>query len=404
MLQHVCRTVRVGVALLTAVLLQVSCVTGEGESTPPPTMLSIYVFSPDKPVVTRADDVYVSASDDEARVHSLHIWVFENSSETTNGSLVAYYYAPLTDDDALNGGERSDVFQVPVSDEFIARSPRPNVDIYVLANVTAADYDLTLNESTTLDYLKNTAKIANKFGLEDHQAIVPSVGLPMSGVLLNQPVVGDAPVLSIGGTDASMAQVKLGHAVSKLRFVFGAQEGNTLHIKGVSVNSVMLPEQEYFFLEGTEGSADYRVGSSYNGSEVKLWEAASGASGLKVITCKDPTVYASDSHESTAFENYEVFINDGIAKEELTPLDPQQFYLRESDKQMSGKIYYTVDDGDTKSVSFTMSAAGDFSRNHIWIVYAYYDSLKLQVASFVVKSAFKKWEDGGTGTHTVHNW
>lgn len=55
-------------------------------------------------------------------------------------------------------------------------------------------------------------------------------------------------------------------------------------------------------------------------------------------------------------------------------------YLRESDKQLAGTISYSIAGVAQEPVTFQMQQAGDFGRNHTWIVYAYYAGAgKLQV-------------------------
>lgn len=403
MLQRVCRAVKAGVALLMAVLLQVSCVTGDSEPAPPPTMLSIYVYTPDKPVVTRADDdddddvVYVPATENEDKIYSLHIWIFKsNDAKGDNAEPEGYFFA---DAEALKEEGQGDVFQVPMNDGF--SSEKPDVDIYVMANVTAGNCGITLGEDAKLGQIK-AAVITGKFGLEDRQTAVPEDSLPMSGVLKGQHVVGEAPVLRIvppdSGTDPSMSQVKLERVVSKLWFVFSAQVGYELSITDVSIDAEMLPDEEYLFLEDEK----YHVGSACNESAVSLWQTTSIPENFNPVkNCIDPTIYDDKSQEAKAFGEYVDFIQSGIDEGDLSALSP--VYLRESDKLISGTITYTVDGGDSKEATFTMNAAGDFSRNHIWIVYGYYDSLKLQLKS-VVQSAFTPWQSGGTATQSVYNW
>ena len=75
-------------------------------------------------------------------------------------------------------------------------------------------------------------------------------------------------------------------------------------------------------------------------------------------------------------------------------------YLRESDKQLAGKITYTIDGGEPQTADFAMQQAGDFKRNHTWIVYAYYAGAgKLQVQSLYVK----EWSTKELN-HQVYNW
>ena len=79
-------------------LLTVACASDpkEVEEDPlpkEPSVLKIYVFAPDKPIVTRADIGDVDASADEAAINTLDVWVYENSTnEETNGKLVGHVH------------------------------------------------------------------------------------------------------------------------------------------------------------------------------------------------------------------------------------------------------------------------------------------------------------------------
>ena len=66
----------------------------------------------------------------------------------------------------------------------------------------------------------------------------------------------------------------------------------------------------------------------------------------------------------------------------------------------AGTITYTIDGGTEQTVDFAMQQAGDFSRNHTWIVYAYYAGAgNLQVQSLYVKD----WSTKEVN-HQVYNW
>ena len=60
--------------------------------TPDKPVLKIYIFPPNRPTITRADDLgNVNASEEENKIHSLHVWVFErNESNLDNSLLVGY--------------------------------------------------------------------------------------------------------------------------------------------------------------------------------------------------------------------------------------------------------------------------------------------------------------------------
>ena len=74
---------------------------------------------------------------------------------------------------------------------------------------------------------------------------------------------------------------------------------------------------------------------------------------------------------------YERLIQDGISGGKLTQV-AGAIYLRESDKALTGTVYYRVQKGSEepveKSAPFSMKAPGDFARNHTWTLYGYYVS------------------------------
>ena len=84
-------------------------------------------------------------------------------------------------------------------------------------------------------------------------------------------------------------------------------------------------------------------------------------------------------------------------------MELQRYYLRESDKKLKGKIYYTIGNGGEgwpKSTEFEMVAEGDFTRNHTWIVYGYFTGKEtLTISSIDVTN----WSLINT-EHNVYNW
>ena len=111
----------------------------------------------------------------------------------------------------------------------------------------------------------------------------------------------------------------------------------------------------------------------------------------------DPTQYLYMGQEAQAYED---LINEAASKAtpEVTVDGP--IYLRESDKQLAGTITYKIGDAEPQTVDFAMQQAGDFKRNHTWIVYAYYAGAgKLQVQSLYVK----EWSTKEIN-HDLYNW
>lgn len=355
--------------------------------------LAIYVYAPEQASAkkhaapTRGDVGEVDPIDNtnnEGTIKSMQLWVYE--SET--GNYVGYF---RTDDvAALNEGQGT-TYQIPVTDAFAAA--KPDVNVYVMANVTSANCGVgTLNKETTraalLEGAKITGGLSGHFGLEQNTRTVPDDGLPFAGKLTTQPVVGDAPTLRVGSL-SQVATVQLTRAVSKLRFVFSKTAGEpAVNIKSIKINEQMIPEVEYLFKAPTS--------MTYNTAAAELLPSPSHIS--DIAQTADPTQFIYENQEAQAYEN---LINEAANKQpnpEVTVYGP--IYLRESDKQLAGTITYTIDGGDEQTVDFAMQQAGDFSRNHTWIVYAYYaGSGNLQVQSLYVKDWSTK-----EFNHELYNW
>ena len=347
--------------------------------------LAIYVYAPEQAATakkhtapTRANEGEVDAIIGEGTIDSLQIWIYESAT----GNYVGYF--STKDVTALNEGQGS-TYQIPVSDDF-ARN-KPDVNVYVMANVTNTNCGVgTLDKSTTRADLLNGAKIANgHFGLEQNVRAVPAGGLPFAGRLTAQPVVGDAPTLRIG-TLSAVSTVQLTRAVSKLRFVFAKTTGQaTVKITSIKINEQMIPYEEYLFKTPTS--------MTYNTEAVELLSTAIN----NIAETVDPTQYLYLGQEA---QEYEDLINEAASKAtpEVTVDGP--IYLRESDKQLAGTITYKIGDAEPQTVDFAMQQAGDFSRNHTWIVYAYYAGAgKLQVQSLFVK----EWSTKEIN-HDLYNW
>ena len=350
-----------------------ACNSSDGEDQQKPTMLTIYVFSPEQPIITRGDVGPVNASEAENKVNSLQLWIFD-----TSGNKVGYL--KTTETATLNTGQGA-IYQIPVSDEFAQN--KPNVDVYVLANVTATNCGIsaTLDENTTREALIEQAKITSEhFGVTSTSltTVVPTDGLPMAGILKNQPVIGDAPVLRIGN-ETNIATVPLTRAVSKMRFFFANVEtAPKLTITGITLNGSLIPNEEYLFTQSKTLTYDENA-------------AYILASPIAVAKKEDPAQYIYEGQTAQEYENL-------MVGAELSLAGP--YYLRESGKILTGTITYTVEGMSEMSATFTMKEQGDFLRNHSWIVYAYYEGLSgMQVVTVDVTDWVAK-----SYNYEVYNW
>ena len=398
--------------MLVVLLLTACSSESDTTETKQPPVINIYVYAPDKPMITRSDIGDVNPIDNtinESIITKLQIWVFDNES----GDLVAYYSPESVED--LNGtnsnGEAH--YQLSVSEAFAQKaqtaqtnnSPLPRVDVYVVAN--SSSFGMTFSEATPRADLEaamiKKSETNDYFGLEPLTATVPqdgdgnSIGLPMSGVLRNVTVQGSSPVYRL-------QNVKLTRAVSKIRFVFCRekpeenQEDIPVKINSIKLKESMIPKEEYLFLETGDDAKPYRVGT-FETNDAREFLPVNSNNEVQILNDipknDDPLLYVYQQAQSA--QDYEDLIAKGVTKNELKELGP--FYLRESDRQLEGVITYQKGEETEKTATFIMKTAGDFSRNHTWTVYAYYSKSGLVAVTVAVKN----W-DNTDRSHDVYNW
>lgn len=387
-------------------LLLIACSGDSGSTdTKQPAVINVYVFAPEKPIITRGDIGEVDPinnTESESKITNLQIWVFEHNTD----NLISYYSPESVSN--LNN-DAGATYQLSTSNAFSDAVTKPKVDVYVVANVTAANTGITLGERTTRTALEAALISGEYFGLNTLTDKVPEAGLPMSGVLRGISVTGSAPVYKI-------SNVTLTRTVSKIRFVFSREKvGDTetdipVKINSIKLDASMIPTQEYLFLETGEDAPAFHVGSYGTDDATEFLPIVENqVQPLPDIAQNaDPMAYSYQAGQDA--QEYENLIEAGLNKKvtvdgvekpapELTQVGP--FYLRESGKQLTGTITFQKNDGtsEEKTVPFAMHTAGDFSRNHTWIVYAYYSASGLVAVTVVVKD----WNDVAQ-SHEVYNW
>lgn len=377
--------------LITHLLLLSACGSSSSdEVTPQPDkpkekpVLKIYLFAPESPIVTRASTGSVDASQAEKAIYTIDVWVFKHESPNEK---VSYIHL----DDVSFSGQKE--IAMELTDEFANLPKKPNVDIYVAANKESCGLT-SLNEATTLAQLKETCIGSSSFGTASPVVSVPGTGLPMSGLLENQVISGIPPVYT-----AMSQNVKLVRAVSKVRFIFSMSNANppTISDLSISLKANMIPKEEYLFLGGVYPTYKSRV--KLTGVDVYESEASLVTNNNTAINkCDDPASYAYTSETGQAYEDK---MNAGITATHLS--DFGTFYFRESDIKLEGTISYTLGTAPNttnKSKTFTMGAAGDFTRNHTWIVYGYF----LGSGELILNSVkVKDWTTDSENPE-VYNW
>lgn len=433
-------------SLLVAAMLMTACNSGQGfgfgdGDDGQDGYLTIYVYTPGNPIPTRSDERYQTATEDEKKIHTLQLWVFKHTADANDGELVGY----MDDVDVdLTAGK---TYQVVVSRDF---SDHPtSVDVYAVANVAQANAGHTFTRQTTRAELDAATLSGDCFGVASDKLVqsVPADGLPMTGVLKDQGVVGTFPALRIvDKSDATqkMAEVNLVRSISKLRFVIcrsdGANDNEKLdEITGITLDANMIPQQTYLMLnEPYDRSlnpanplADSRihiVPGAYEGAvSFGSVKAVDGTTVIIPVRADDPsTVPYKESAKDWLFDAlnpdgtarfanpsadpntpvwsvYAQAIEDGITNNEL--YEYGLTYLRESDKKITGTITYkTKDPSDAeRTATFEMDVAGDFSRNHTWTVMLLFEGGKLRTIN-VVDVGVRSWHTASESEHNVYNW
>lgn len=342
------------------------------------TSLSIYVYTPEQMEMSRANIGEVNSGSAESQINDMQIWVFTHD----DGELVGYLNPAV----AELSSQQQATFFMKVSEEFA--ETHPNVDVYVLANMVSIQ-----PSNSTRDDLETAllTQDGGTYGLTTLTTSVPGGGLPMSGVLRNQPVYGDAPVLRIG-TSMQLATVHVTRVVSKVRFLFSKATDavEDFEVNSVTLDGGMIPSEEYLFL--AEDGNNWHIGNTYIAQQKEFVHDFTA-----IDACDDPSTYSYQA--GTDANEYEQMVNSAILNSNITSVGP--FYLRESDKRLSGVINYTID-GVQRQKVFQMANVGDFSRNHSWIVYCYYSGGNDD--ALVVNSIFvKDWNEVNTW-HEIYNW
>lgn len=376
--------------LLLVLVLLTACKSSDEENRPEEDCyLNIYVYAPDRPIVTRGDVGEITPADAESKVHNLQIWVFKSG----NGALVGYLPATPT---FLNEATGQEMYRMKVDKKF-ADAPEA-VDVYVVANAASCGLT-TLNEGTSRADLDaaNISTIDNTdyFGTSTPVSSVDTdKGLPMSAVLKNQPIQGSYPALRIGTQD-QISVLQLTRAVSKLRFVLCQSNDNSgkelVRINSISLNGDQIPNSTWYIPREVNSYANNYSSSAIDYGSIE---------GTRIPKVADPLIYL---YETQTAQKYEDKINEAVSAGYL--LETGLTYLRESDRQLTGTIQYTETGSENpKTVEFSMAAPGDFLRNHSWIVYIFYMGSTIHV-HVVTHIGMRAWDSAGDEKNVyVYNW
>jgi len=382
------RTARIFLTLATLLTAVLACsCERRGLIIPEEPQLYVRVSLPDA-VLTRAETGTHNGTAAERAVNSLQIWVFRAGATTTAGFIGYKNLDPtaLASTGLKNGSAAR--FAITIDKTLLDEYPRPNVDVYAVVNGESAGFTIDKFPSASGDWTQvSPSDLAafvldtSLFGVSTLVTEVPAGGLPMAGVLRNEPMTGDFPVLSIN-------TLRVTRAVSKIRFVFCQMSENgspvdEFHITGISLSG-QIGRDEKLFTDNVFSTNTYLTRLYDSEGYVDLNKSWTSSSELPV-PANNPTPGNYLYTNGMTAQEYEDAIDGGVSAGVLTQWGLT--YLRETDKQLTVNISFTVGTGTSmrsKSTSFTMSSAGDFTRNHSWIIYGYFIGGRLVVRPVVL--------------------
>ena len=282
-------------------------------------------------------------------------------------------------------------------------------DVYIIANAESAGLGESLTKNSTVAEITAATIAAENFGTATPVTSVPETGLPMSRI------VKGLALTESGEPKTNLGEISLTRAVSKIRFAFGMYTGDLGEIVGISLDGNQIAGAEYIMpVDPATNTADYTApyqgdlkanitAGSYQSAELLL---GSKTEGTLVANTAIHTTQTTDNPSNYTWDNWTA-ANASVADKAtayntaITPFVTNTVYLRETDKQLTGKIYYRLSStAGVQEAPFSMVAnetpVQDFARNHVWIVYSYFEGGKLYV-----KPTVAPWTDAPVLDYTL---
>lgn len=322
---------------------------------------------------------------DEEKIYSIRVWAFKSG----------------TDENAMPIGFKAETGLSATGSHNVSMKLRKTagkpeyIDLYILLNAESIDVLDGNNCNTMTRKDLKAATFNSNFGIKPDgspQATeVSEKGLPISRVITDINVNNHIAEKETEAA-ANPVSVPLVRAVSKLHFFFARKAGKdteSVTVTKIEVNgetltatSPVFPKETTDADKNTNGLTGSFTGLSYlNRQILKFGEIATD----KIYSVDDPTEYIRNPGENAQdyMDRLSKAVHEGCRS-----------YLRETDKPITGKIYFKSNAllEEARSVEFQIP---DAYRNHELVVYGYFsgeaflDNLRLQyyVADWNVKDA-----------------
>lgn len=382
-------TRRLGMAIAALLMLSTMASCSDQDSQAPATGDEAYLnlsFSTASATTSRASRAGDIGKDDETQanpntesdIHSIKVWVFKSGTEE-NANPIAYKEDKPT---AVDGGTANGTYTLNL--RFLRKingEELKNIDLYILANSESTNMTKKLNgkdlRSITREDLQKVT-FDKPFGIKEGKAETTKVpegkGLPISRAITNIAIAKHVADTEIEAKEIGIS-IPLVRAVSKLHFYFARKntaEAMTENVKvtRIEIDGSTFPTESYVFPdeeEYTKADANKSATSGKYGipayDPTKLTLDGVENTGIKAVA--DPTEFIKKNSQ-TAQEYLNAFVDAGIDSHHLS-------YLRDTNKPITGKIYYQLAEGGSeKSQGFTIPSSGNAIRNRELVVYGYF--------------------------------
>lgn len=381
-------TRRLGMAIAALLMLSTMASCSDQDSQAPATGDEAYLnlsFSTASATTSRASRAGDIGKDEtqanptaESDIHSIKVWVFK-SGTGASANPIAY----KEDNHTVVGGVTANGTYT-LNLRFLRKingEELKNIDLYILANSESTNMADKLKGK---DFRSITRADLQKVTFDDPFGIttegkaqtteVPTgKGLPISRAITNIEIAKHVADTEIEAKDKGIS-IPLVRAVSKLHFYFARTADADALTENVKVTKIEIdgntfPTESYVFPDEedyTKADANKAATSNKYGtpSYVSTLLKLDGVENTGIKAVADPLTYQRGPGETA--QTYMNRMNNEIGGHNLS-------YLRETNKPITGKIYYQLaEGGSVKSQGFTIPSSGNAIRNRELVVYGYF--------------------------------
>lgn len=381
-------TRRLGMAIAALLMLSTMASCSDQDSQAPATgdeaylNLSFSTASATTSRASRAEDIGNNETQAnptaESDIHSIKVWVFKSGTgESANPIAYKEDTPSAVDGKPVNGNYTLNLrFLRKINGEELK-----NIDLYILANSESTNMAEKLKGKdfrsiTRADLQKAT--FDDPFGIttegKAQTTVVPTgKGLPISRAITNIEIAKHVADTEIEAKNKGIS-IPLVRAVSKLHFYFARTADADALTENVKVTKIEIDgntfptesyvfpdEEDYATADANKAATSNKYGTpSYVPTLLKL----DGVENAKIKAVADPLAYKRGPGETA--QDYMNRMNKEIGGHNLS-------YLRETNKPITGKIYYQLAEGGSeKHQKFTFPSSGNAIRNRELVVYGYF--------------------------------